>query len=56
MADQITNETCHTWTHGVGIGNAGKIRVECVAHGVVHDGTREEAKEQQDQHRQEHQQ
>ena len=36
----ITNTTCHAWTHHT----AGGTRVECVAHGVVFDGTADEAK------------
>ena len=42
----ITNTTCHTWTHNVD----GKCRVECVAHGVVCDTTRELAPEAQREH------
>ena len=42
----ITNTTCHTWTHNVG----GKLRVECVAHGVVCDTTREDAPQAQRDH------
>lgn len=58
---EITNATCHTWTHHV----AGGIRVECVAHGVVADCSaekgqrptaREQATEQQHQHGKDQQQ
>ena len=52
MADRITNDTCHTWTHHTIAG----VCVECVAHGVVFTGTKEQATEQRTQHEQENRQ
>lgn len=53
---EITDTTCHTWTHHV----AGAVRVECVAHGVVADctaekGQRPTAREQATAAQREHQ-
>jgi len=43
---EITDTTCHTWTHHVGKA----VRVECVAHGVVFDGPRDQATEAKREH------